>query len=430
MPYLLLPLFLFLLLFQLFHYLLSARFKNLHSSMLERARHDSSFAASQVRDDEEHMRTAIHQRRLTDASGEFVVVPHVVRHETRLESENVNQDVGLVSQCSLSQLHFISFLSKRWAGPVSVAVFAMPEELPLLVPLLAVMRQCQPHVQRRVRFHIVFPIGGSSNSSRSHVPSNCQEADRFLENLKIRARNYGEQKIAYPNNLLRNIARRYSGTEFTFVTDIDMVPNEGLRNSFLSFAARAGLSHSQDEQKVVYVVPVYEIPEGVSVPRNKKDLLAMVEKQEARPFYLELCWKCQKVTGYAAWEQSRPSSTAAPISGEGPENQDHEDQLSVLHTVGWKDAWEPFYISRNDVPFYDERFRQYGFNRVSQVCETHVAGYDFAVLNNAFLVHRGWKSSTSFHADKELDQERNRILFRQFKSSLRSKYPTGTRSCS
>ena len=64
-----------------------------------------------------------------------------------------------------------------------------------------------------------------------------------------------------------------------------------------------------------------------------------------------------------------------------------------------------------------------------QVCELHVAGYKFSVLNNAFLIHRGLKTAMSFHQTKDLDQERNRLLFRQFKIELREKYPESSRRC-
>ena len=33
----------------------------------------------------------------------------------------------------------------------------------------------------------------------------------------------------------------------------------------------------------------------------------------------------------------------------------------------WRDPWEPFFITHSDVIDYDERFRQYGYNRMSQV---------------------------------------------------------------
>ena len=44
-------------------------------------------------------------------------------------------------------------------------------------------------------------------------------------------------------------------------------------------------------------------------------------------------------------------------------------------------------LARRSVPLFDERFKQYGFDRQEQICELHVAGYTFSVLNNAFLVH-------------------------------------------
>jgi N-acetyllactosaminide beta-1,3-N-acetylglucosaminyltransferase len=64
-----------------------------------------------------------------------------------------------------------------------------------------------------------------------------------------------------------------------------------------------------------------------------------------------------------------------------------------------------------------------------KVCELHVAGYKFSVLDNAFLVHQGFKTPDSFHAEKDEDQERNRLLFRQFKTELRERYPESSRRC-
>jgi len=74
-------------------------------------------------------------------------------------------------------------------------------------------------------------------------------------------------------------------------------------------------------------------------------------------------------------------------------------------------------------------FFQYGFNRISQVCETHIAGYDFAVLSNAFLVHHGFKTKEGFHSAKDEENNRNRGIFRTFKKELKLKYPQSTRHC-
>lgn len=73
-------------------------------------------------------------------------------------------------------------------------------------------------------------------------------------------------------------------------------------------------------------------------------------------------------------------------------------QTSVSFNATWVKNWEPFYISRRNVPMFDERFKQYGFDRQEQICELRVAGYTFSVLNNHFLVHD--VSFTHFWAEK------------------------------
>ena len=48
-------------------------------------------------------------------------------------------------------------------------------------------------------------------------------------------------------------------------------------------------------------------------------------------------------------------------------SQGSPGMLNIAYSVEWQPLWEPFYISHRDVPLYDERFKQYGFNRISQV---------------------------------------------------------------
>lgn len=55
---------------------------------------------------------------------------------------------------------------------------------------------------------------------------------------------------------------------------------------------------------------------------------------------------------------------------EGWLNEPSGSEMAPLFDVIWKDPWEPFFIASNNVPLYDERFKQYGFNRISQV-QTH-----------------------------------------------------------
>lgn len=156
-----------------------------------------------------------------------------------------------------------------------------------------------------------------------------------------------------------------------------------------------------------------------TVPTNKTALLELIRRKLVRPFYVEQCNKCQRSTNYEEWQLAN----ADPESGEG--------QLGVLFEIFWQDPYEPFYIALNSdsLPYYDERFKQYGFNRISQVCELHIAGYRFLVLNNHFLVHKGFKRHDQFHDQKDQELERNRLLFRQFKNELKLRYPGSSRRC-
>ena len=67
-------------------------------------------------------------------------------------------------------------------------------------------------------------------------------------------------------------------------------------------------------------------------------------------FDREACNKCQKLTNYEKWRT---------LSNDGP--------VSVGFTVERDAFWEPFYIAKTSMPLFDERFKQYGYNRVSQV---------------------------------------------------------------
>ncbi|XP_046382479.1 beta-1,4-glucuronyltransferase 1-like [Ischnura elegans] len=366
--------------------------------------------------------------RVLDASGEFQVVPKLAKAESFPQASVATpaHDISVATHCSVEHLHRLLPFVERWQGPISVAVFAGETELGTALNSIASLRACSPPIRRLASFHLVSPLlpGGRPPLALlgTTAPSRCGS---LLEQLREFGRDKTKKNYArgtgvggvhsppYPNNLLRNVARRGVSTEFVLTVDIDMLPSRNLRADFTNFAMKNRLyDDSQKEDKTVYVLPAFEANEGAPIPGDKAELLALSDTFRLRPFYFELCWKCQVHTDYETWQKEPPSAGLAP-----------------LFEVLWKDPWEPFYISRNTAPFYDERFKQYGFNRISQVCELHIAGYKFSVLNNAFLVHQGLKTPDSFHPEKDADQERNRLLFRQFKSELREKYPESSRRC-
>lgn len=165
--------------------------------------------------------------------------------------------------------------------------------------------------------------------------------------------------------------------------------------------------------QVVFVLPAFEVRLGTPVPGTKAELQQLWGTGDARPFYGALCPRCQAPTDYGRWWALPPTP-----------------HLRVAYEAPWRDPWEPFYVGpAHGVPPFDERFLQYGFNRISQACELHVAGFRFAVLDGAFVVHGGFKEADGFHGGRAAEQHRNRLLFRRFRSDLRLRYPRSPRRC-
>ncbi|KPM08238.1 N-acetyllactosaminide beta-1,3-N-acetylglucosaminyltransferase-like protein 2 [Sarcoptes scabiei] len=417
---------------------------------------------------------------LNNGDGEDLV-RHKHYHQLRensfpIKSDNFNannvfkkNDLSIVTHGTLHQLSNLDFLAQKWNGPISVAVFAVSvQQLPLIIEAILLLRYCNPLVRERISFNLVYPLNFSNKLNNRQVRSvldflkwpdieqfypefenfisnsNCINIERsILKLIKRPTINY-DHDVAYPNNLLRNIARRNALTEYTLVIDLDLVPSENLYEKFIDFAKRTKFFRKTDSflngersEKTVFVIPTFEIDLDVMkqsdstnrylkkdllIPADKSQLMEAIDRKFIRPFYIELCWKCQKHTDYIAWIRETLRSLR--------KNSSHEtDNIDVMHEVFWRDPWEPFYISSNDVPFYDERFRQYGFNRISQVCELNVAGYSFQVLRNAFLIHKGFKKVDGFHSNKNIELEHNRNLFRKFKIQLKDRYPKSTRKC-
>jgi len=82
---------------------------------------------------------------------------------------------------------------------------------------------------------------------------------------------------------MRNIAKAGCQTTFTFVPDIDMIPNEGLDLSLDEFLTSEGKSC----EKCAFVIPVYEISNNVThLPKDKTELLSYVNANLSRQFHV------------------------------------------------------------------------------------------------------------------------------------------------
>ncbi|OXA60519.1 hypothetical protein Fcan01_05539 [Folsomia candida] len=403
-----------------------------------------------------------------------------------------SEDLTLVTHGDLmTTKKYLIPLVDRWNGPVSLVLFATnSSNVEAVLELIAHLRFCSDVVRQYVNFHVVFPLvethvrysaasssgkrpinktgldknkrigsggNGASKNRRSSTPSKnnnnsavsaidfeteCQyfqdqrEGSKLYKNFRessdplldlgsgggaatggssvmVSTTSFVMNGPQYPINLLRNVARKRVLTDYSLVIPLYLQPSEGLRSKFHKMVKR----RKDLDEKTVFVIPSFESKNN-ETPRNKADLLKLLHSYQARPYHFELCWKCQVHSDYESWGHEAGK----------------DDELSVMYEVLWKDPWEPFFISDNTVPLFDEGFRHPSLDRLSQLCELHVAGYKFAVLNEPFLIHPGYITPTPFHLNSfnkntNSNLDTNRAKFRQFKHELKNRYPHSTRRC-
>ncbi|CAG0907308.1 unnamed protein product, partial [Darwinula stevensoni] len=241
-------------------------------------------------------------------------------------------------------------------GPISLAVFtSTPANANATLRVIACLREIHPVVSENVTFHLVFPVRLTADEPDVQTQAfeeklPCRSVLAAVAAAQNARTNYARRDVQYPHNLLRNVGRRAARTEFVFVVDADFLPDPGMREDFLRFAKRERLfSLEAARQKIAYVVPAFEAREGVAVPRNKSELLDLWDGGLIRPFYAAISSLTQGPTDYQRWRRLPPT-----------------EGIAVAYEIQWQYMYEPFVIVRNSAPLFDERFRQYGWDRVSQ----------------------------------------------------------------
>lgn len=318
--------------------------------------------------------------------------------------------VCLATQSSLEKLQSLVQVAHHWSGPISAAVFAAGEEYPLLQLYVSFLRRCFPVVRDRVSFHLAYPKDLPPLQTLPNFPSNlqldCHRPEAALTGL-VRFRKpetvKWRTKFPYPQNHLRNLARRNCQTSYVFLTDVDIIPSARLADGLDVF-----LTNVKCTNLCAYVIPTYELDERVNFPRNKTDLIRLAKKGLARPFHHRVFIYNQYATNFSRWQENAES--------EG-------DTVRVSHDVtNFEFLYEPFYVAPDTVPPHDERFLGYGYTRNTQVYEMFVAGYQFQVLSPIFTCHWGLQNKKGRPSWRERQNSMNRRHFETFKSEVFARY--------
>ncbi|XP_065344273.1 beta-1,4-glucuronyltransferase 1 [Cloeon dipterum] len=322
--------------------------------------------------------------------------------------------VCLATQSSLERLFSLVQVAHQWAGPISAALFlSSPDELKIAKHYIRFVRHCYATVKERVTFHVAIPRDHPSFTSEARMSAgmeneklDCSKPEASLRLLMRHRRPEAARwrvKLPYPQNHMRNLARRNCQTSYVFVTDVDIVPSGQQAEKLDAFLRK---QHCPDGL-CAFVIPTYELDERVRFPQNKSELVRLAKKGLARPFHQKVFIYNQFATNFTKWQ-------LAP---------DINPEVHVSHNVtNFEFLYEPFYVASDTVPAHDERFIGYGYTRNTQVYETFVAGFQFRVLSPIFTVHWGLQNKKSRPGWRERQNSLNRRNFEIFKREVFARY--------
>ncbi|XP_042235875.1 beta-1,4-glucuronyltransferase 1-like [Homarus americanus] len=126
----------------------------------------------------------------------------------------------------------------------------------------------------------------------------------------------------------------------------------------------------------VYIFPTFKEEKNIDeLPASKVTLKELVLAETVIPLYNEMCTTCENSSFAQEWIEH---------SGESGLSVFHVGQGSTAY-----DKWEPIYIGTNSEPIYDEMLSLEGKReKIVQMYTLCLKGYEFHVLDNAFLVYR------------------------------------------
>jgi N-acetyllactosaminide beta-1,3-N-acetylglucosaminyltransferase len=275
-----------------------------------------------------------------------------------------SRQVCFGSQTSLDRLYWLTKTIEVWSGPISIALFAPDIEYFYSATFINhYLYRCHPKVQDRVAFHITYnvehpPIVIPDQVKADHIVGlvrnySCSSDPETLVNTLMQNRSKEmldwREDLAYPQNHLRNVAKAGCQTNFSFIPDMDMIPIPGMDLDLDKFFSEPA---QQNCTMCAYVIPTYEISmSNDHLPVNKTELIQFLKKGRARPFHIAIYRINQKSSNLRRWQKIPQSN-----------------ELKVAFQVEkYIFKYEPLYVSRADVPSFDERFIGFGMTRNSQV---------------------------------------------------------------
>uniref|UniRef100_A0A2P2I064 Beta-1,4-glucuronyltransferase 1-like n=1 Tax=Hirondellea gigas TaxID=1518452 RepID=A0A2P2I064_9CRUS len=346
----------------------------------------------------------------------------------------VNETVTYTTHSTPEFMENVGAVAERWDGPVSVALYVPFTDFCRTIHRMIYLRNCDKAAYReKVAWHIFWLKESPPPTSWRLVPDETHiDCDKlgtdYKHNEDLRNTWRTAQKLLYPVNVARNIARKASTTWFVLPSDVELYPSLGLASQFMKYIKES--SNEPVKQLVtaipgdvsptlyslilkVFVVPVFEVEKVL--PDTKEELMIQYARNTAVYFHRMVCPHCQRFPGLREW-----------INKPGIPGQ--------IHALSWSyrnvpyHRWEPIFVCSMQEPYYEERLSWEGLqDKMTQMHELCLRGYQFHLLDRAFLVHavgikKRKKGMPSYPSWRQLYIEQNDELYDKVLWDLESKY--------
>jgi len=318
--------------------------------------------------------------------GSYWVLYNYIRGEKKFQC---NESVTYTTHGDFTFLDNLEPLLKRWEGPISIAVYAPGSDLEDAIDSILYHRDCTNStlVRDLATFHVFFDFAHTPAQvprwkSLLNKRPNCLKPEGIAKpSESYRKRN----KLDYPVNVARNVARQTVSTHYVFPSDIELYPSPNLIPTFLEMIRQNGPQLQKNNPRV-FVNSIFEIEANHTLPETKTELIELIKKKIVIPFHKQVCSQCHKIPHSKEWLESKPS-----------------EGMNILYTgkrIKPYQHWEPIYIGTNEEPLYDERLSWEGrSDKMVQGFKLCALNYDFHILDNAFLIHRpGIKTKKTLHS--------------------------------
>ncbi|XP_071036747.1 beta-1,4-glucuronyltransferase 1-like [Parasteatoda tepidariorum] len=302
--------------------------------------------------------------------GRYTIIKNYLR--AALQPDILNT-MTFATAAIFPELNHLPEICSRWKGPMSVSVYAPGSDFKSALRKIINLRLANPCIHQNVSWHVYFdldfnPSWGRLKSPEEEAELTTTTSTSYQVWLKGTFKSHGN--LPFPANIGRNVAIQESKTDYVLVSDLHYYPSVDIIPRFIEL-----LKFQKTSKKIVYVLPVFKMAGYGKPPETKSELVQMTaEGNIVLPSSTLDCSQCNIFPHARKWLEVR--------------SPDHT--LSVYYVSHEKDefeSWQPYYISRRDIPFFnEEEIKEGRHDRKLQLLELCLNHYEFHILDNAFLV--------------------------------------------